>query len=82
MWGHILAHFAGLTFFVALMGILFIIQSWEYASEMRISGELILPPLIVTLIVIFAINFKDKDRLKVYLRIGLRLLILFLFFKF
>ena len=80
--GHLLAYFAGLVLSVALMGALFVIESWPYGNEMRISAELALIPLAILLIVLMAMNYKDIEKRKVYLRIGLRFLILFLFFKF
>lgn len=80
--GHILVYVAGFFLFVVIVGILFKIQSWEHNSEMQIIANLSLPPMIFTLLLLFVINFKDKDKRNLYLRIGLRYLIIWLILIF
>ncbi len=80
--GHLLSHAAGLGLFVVLMGALFKIESWPYAQEMIISATFIFIPLVLLLIILSAINFKDKERINFYLRIGLRLLLVLILFAF
>ena len=73
---------AGLFLFVAIIGALFKIQSWEYNLEMHIIANLALPPMTLLLLILIAINFKDKDKRNLYLRIGLRYLIIWLILIF
>ena len=80
--GHILSHIAGLCLFIALMGTLFKIENWEYSNEMYISGMVVFPPIFALLLLLMGINFKDKQKLFFYLRIGLRFLIVFTFLNY
>jgi hypothetical protein len=80
--GHILGHIAGLALFVVLIGALFKIEAWPYANEMYISAIFSFLPMVATLIILMAINFKDIEKRNFYLRIGLRYLIIVLILKF
>ena len=82
IWEHILAHLSGFALAIALIGALFRIESWPYASEMQIMAFFLLIPLLIGLSLLIAINFNDNEKRAFYLRIGLRCLILFLVFNF
>jgi hypothetical protein len=79
--GYILSYFGGLVLFMILTGELFVIQSWPYAQEMRMASWTFITPLIATLLILCVINFKDKTKLYLYLRIGLRLVLALLVFN-
>lgn len=80
--GHLLSHITGFFLFFALMGALFRIESWPYGGEMQIIAAFVVPPMLVLLILLSVINFKDKDKINIYLRIGLRYLIAIILLKF
>lgn len=77
--GHIFSHIVGLLLFMFFVGLLFRIASWPYASEMQIIA---LVPMVILLILLVIVNFKEKDKLDFYLRIGLRFIIMLMFFMY
>ena len=82
IWEHILAYISGFALAIALIGALFKIESWPYASEMLIVALFTLVPLLIGLALLIVVNFNDTEKRAFYLRIGLRCLILFLVFNY
>lgn len=79
-WEHMFSLIAGLILSFCVMGALYNIENWPNANEMHVSAIVASMGIIALLIVLFAKNFKDKRNL--YLRIGLRYLIIWLILIF
>jgi hypothetical protein len=79
---YLIGQAAGIFLFIAIMGALFTIQSWPYASQMRYISSWSLPFMLVLLIILIVIKFKEEEKLNFYLRIGLRILLLSMLFNY